>query len=290
MEGGAEEAEHFFFYAGKAFAFGHEAIDGFGEGFHQVEVAEFVVCHEVEDAGIALQVVAEVQLVVDDTLQVIDTGIIVSATEIEGGYFIVEDEDTVSVDEEVVFGQFLFDVGYQLDPFLEVAYHKDLVDLGGGDIDKGLDPEVVVLYYAVGLGEGFELTKDEIELAVVVQVVVSVEEVVKRFYIMSCFDADHQGLFFEEVDPFLGVAVIHQEVLADEGVPVIALVQVEAFVEAGLFPGVGRKLFFEIFSYAGFVLFVAGMAILDIPAIDEEGQVGKPGDHVDAVDDLAGFG
>ena len=289
MEGCAQEAEHFFFYAGKAFAFGHEAIDGFGEGLHQVEVAEFVVCHEVEDAGVTLQIVAQVQLVVDDTLEVVDAGVIVSGAEIEGGYFIVEDEDTVSVDEEVVFGQFLFDIGHQLDPFFEVAHHKDLVDLGSGDIDKGLDAEVVIFYYAVGLGEGFEFTKDEIELAVVVQVVVSVQEVVKRLYIVSCFDADHQGLFFEEVEPFLGVAVVHQEVLADEGVPVIGLVEVKAFVEAGLFQGVGRELFYEIFSYAGFVLFVAGMAILDIPAIDKEGQVGKPGDHVDAVDDFAGF-
>ena len=144
MEGGAQEPEHLFFYAGKAFAFGHEAIDGFGEGFHQVEVAQFVVCHQVQDAGVALEVVAQVHLVVDDTLQIVDAGVIVSAAEIEGGYFIVEDQDTVSVDEEIVFRQFLFDVGHQLESFPEVAQHKDLVDLGRGDIDKGLDAEVVI--------------------------------------------------------------------------------------------------------------------------------------------------
>ena len=31
LEGGAEEAEHFFLDAGEAFAAGHEAVDGFGE-------------------------------------------------------------------------------------------------------------------------------------------------------------------------------------------------------------------------------------------------------------------
>ncbi len=290
MEGGAQEPEHFFFYAGEAFAFSHEAIDGFGQGLHQVEVAQFVVSHQVEDAGITLEVVAEVHLVVDDTLQVVDAGIVISAAEIKRGYFIIEDEDTVSVDEQVVFGQLLFDIRNQFDPFFEGAHHKDLVDLRGGDIDKGLDTEVIIFSYAIALGEGFEFLKDDIELAVVVQVEVGVEQVMKGLYIMSCLDADHQGLFFEQVEPFLGIAVIHQEVLADEGVPVIALVEVEAFIEACLFPGVGRKLFPEVFSYEGFVLFVSGVAIVDIPAIDEQGQVGKPGDHIYAVDDGAGFG
>ena len=69
LEGGAEEAEHFFFDFGQAFAAGHEAVDGFGEGFHQVEIAQFVVCHQVQDAGIALEVIAEVLLVVDDPLE-----------------------------------------------------------------------------------------------------------------------------------------------------------------------------------------------------------------------------
>jgi len=45
LEGGAQKAEHFLFDLRQAFAAGHEAVDGFGEGFHQVEVTQFVVRH-----------------------------------------------------------------------------------------------------------------------------------------------------------------------------------------------------------------------------------------------------
>lgn len=290
MEGGAEEFEHFFFDAGEAFAFGHEAVDGFGQGLHEVEVAEFVVGHEVEDPGVALKVVAEVELVVDDALQVVDAGVEVAGAEIEGCDLIVEDQDAVAVDEEVVLRELLFDLRDHWKHFFEVAEHEDLVDLGGGDIDEALDAEVVVFHYAFGPCEGLEFPQGYLELAVVAQVEVGVEEVVEGLDVVSSLYADHEGLFLEEVEPFLGVAVVHQEVLTDEGVPVVALVEIEAFVEAGLLPGVGGHLFPEVFADEGLVFFVAGVAILDIPAIDEQGHVGEACDHVDAVDDLAGFG
>jgi hypothetical protein len=47
---------------------------------------------------------------------------------------------------------------------------------------------------------------------------------------------------------------------------------------------------FKVFAKTGFVLFVAGMAVPDIPAIDEQGEVGKAGYHADAAQHFDGFG
>jgi hypothetical protein len=89
-------------------------------------------------------------------------------------------------------------------------------------------------------------------------------------------------LFFEEVQPFLGIAVIHEKILPDKGIPVIALVEVEAFIESGLLPGVRGQMLLEVFAEAGFVFFVPGVTVPDIPAVNEQGEVGEAGYHVDA--------
>ena len=246
--------------------------------------------HEVQYAGVALEVVAEVLLIVDDPLEIVDAGGVVGGAEIKGGDLIIQNEDAMAVDKEVVFGEFLRDGGHHLESFFKGAAHEYLVDLGGGDIDEGLDSEVVVLDHAVGPRKVFEFAQDAIEPLVVAEIEVGVQQVVKRFDIVAGLHADHDGLFFEEVEPFLGIAVVHEEILADEGVPVIALVEVEAFVEPGLLQRVGGKLFAEVFAEAGFIFFVAGVAVFDVPAIDQQGEVGEAGDHVDAAEDFDGFG
>jgi hypothetical protein len=43
-------------------------------------------------------------------------------------------------------------------------------------------------------------------------------------------------------------------------------------------------VFFEVFPDTFLILFVAGMTVLDIPAIDQQGEVGQPGHHIDPVE------
>src|SRR6185437_574615 len=107
--------------------------------------------HQMQDPRIALQIVPQIPLVIDDALQIVDTGIVVATAKIHRGNLIVQDQDAVPVDEKLVFNQLLSDLGYHLQPLLEIAHHKDLVDLGRSDIKKALNAEIVVLPYPVTL-------------------------------------------------------------------------------------------------------------------------------------------
>src|ERR1700743_1947387 len=100
MKRGPQKFEHLFFYPCEPLPPGHETIHRLGQGFHQFEVAEFIMSHQVKYPCIALQVIAKVQLVIDDTLEVIDTGCIISGAEIQGSDLIIKHQDTMPVDKQ----------------------------------------------------------------------------------------------------------------------------------------------------------------------------------------------
>ena len=88
-DGMPQELEHGFLNGREIFHLGHKAEDGFGQGFHEHIIAEFIVGQQVHQACITLQVIAQVIFIVDDFLQVIDTGIEIAAAEIQHGEFVI---------------------------------------------------------------------------------------------------------------------------------------------------------------------------------------------------------
>ena len=87
--------------------------------------------HKVEQAGITLQVVTQVYLVVDDALQVINRSFIITTSKIKRGNLIVEYENAVFVQKETKLLKFIFDIRHQCQAFFKSSQHKMLVDLGG---------------------------------------------------------------------------------------------------------------------------------------------------------------
>ena len=72
----------------------------------------------------------------------------------------------------------------------------------------------------------------------ITQIEVRVQQVVHSFYEVTRFNIDHFRIFPEQVNPFLRIAVILDEVLPDKSIPAITLVQVQPFVKTGLPDGV----------------------------------------------------
>ncbi len=103
-----QEFEHGFLNGRKIFHLGHKAEDGFGQGFHQHIIAQFIVSQQVHQACITLQVIAQVIFIVDDFLQIVDAGIEIATAEIQHGEFVIQYQYTVAVEEDLVFFQVLF--------------------------------------------------------------------------------------------------------------------------------------------------------------------------------------
>ena len=54
----------------------------------------------------------------------------------------------------------------------------------------------------------------------------SADQVVHSFDVMGRLHLYHQRVFMKYVHPFLGVPVIHQVILQNEGIPAITLVEI----------------------------------------------------------------
>src|SRR6478672_10372952 len=98
----------------------------------------------------------------------------------------------------------------------------------------------------------------------------SIKQVVHAFDIMTRFHIDHLRMLFEQIYPLLRIPVVLDKILPDECVPAITLVQVQAFIESGLFDRIIWQMFFEKLFDAGFVFFISRMAVLYVPAIKLE--------------------
>src|SRR6185503_17144493 len=105
IEGSAQELEHLRFHPGEVLFFGHEAVYRLGKGFHQLEITQLIVGHEMKNTRIALKIVAHIDLIINDALQIIDTGGIVTAAKIQGSDLIIQYEQTMPVDEQIIFRQ-----------------------------------------------------------------------------------------------------------------------------------------------------------------------------------------
>ena len=108
---------------------------------------------------------------------------------------------------------------------------------------------------------------------------VSVQQVMHSFNVVTCFNVDHIRVFLEQVHPFLRIPVVLNKILADEGVPAIALVQVKPLIKPGLFDGISGQAFGEELLDAGLVFFVACVAVFHVPAVQLQGEVRKLYDH-----------
>src|SRR5258706_7677012 len=123
--------------------------------------------HQVQEAGIALQVLAQVRLFINNFLQVINTGSIIAAAKIQHGYFIIKYEHPVTINKKMIVGQFFFNTRHQRKPLLKSTEHKMLVHSCSSNINKCLDTETIMLFYPICLGKFFKLAKRWFKLPVV---------------------------------------------------------------------------------------------------------------------------
>ena len=99
---------------------------------------------QVQQTGITLQIGTQVHLPVDDLIQIIDRVFIIAAAKIQSRRFVIEDQDPVTIQIDFILLQLFLDIRHKCQPFGKTAIYKMLVDLGNMQVNKSLDPVVVV--------------------------------------------------------------------------------------------------------------------------------------------------
>ena len=109
LEAFSQKLKHFFFHHRQVFHFRHKPVNRFGQRFHEFIIPQFIMCEQMHEACITLQIVAQIHVVIDDQLQVIDGCIVITTAEIQGGNFVVEYQYPVMIDICRIFCQFVGD-------------------------------------------------------------------------------------------------------------------------------------------------------------------------------------
>src|ERR1700710_3003428 len=99
----------------------------------------------MHQSRITLQIVAKINMVVDDGLQIIDRGIIITTAKIESGNFIIEDECAVMIYIAGILTQFFSNLRNQRQALLKGAGHQVPVNFRQINIDPGMYPEIIVV-------------------------------------------------------------------------------------------------------------------------------------------------
>ena len=95
--------------------------------------------------GIALQVISKVYFPIDDPGKVSDRVFVVTASKIEGCYFIIEHQYPVFVEIRGIFFKSFVDLGDQLYSLIKTSLHEMLIDLCCIQVNKRLDRIVFVI-------------------------------------------------------------------------------------------------------------------------------------------------
>src|SRR5690606_23373703 len=114
---------------------------------------------QVYESCIALKIVAQVSVIVDDPLQVIDGGFVVPTPEIEYRNLVIKHENAMPVDEQRIFLHPFLDIRHKCKPFLECARHRMFVDACTGNVDEGLNSKIIMLHHSRRLSKLFEFPK-----------------------------------------------------------------------------------------------------------------------------------
>jgi len=77
------------------------------------------------------------------------------------------------------------------------------VDSSARDINKGMYPEIFMTLNPIRLCKGLEFNQSTFKFGIITQVKMSIQQVVQTFYVMPCFNPDHQWLLFKNIDPLL---------------------------------------------------------------------------------------
>src|SRR5687768_389493 len=133
----------------------------------------------------------------------------------------------MAIEEQRILIQLLDNRWHKCKPVFECPQHEMLVYLGGGDIYESLYAEVVVVLYPVCFTKQLVFFKVRVKFAVVSENEMCIHQVMHSFDIVPGFHPDHKRLFIKNINPFLRITIIHQEILADKGVPAITLVEVQ---------------------------------------------------------------
>src|SRR5688572_32614915 len=86
----AKETKHLFLNNRKVFHFCHKAINRLDQRFQDRIVSQFVMCHQMQEAGITLQIETKINGTINYFLKRIDGRFIFPRYKIKNGYFIIE--------------------------------------------------------------------------------------------------------------------------------------------------------------------------------------------------------
>src|SRR5688572_30181558 len=128
-------------------------------------------------AGIALQIGTKFAGFINDFLQVIYTGAVITAAKIQGRNFVVEHHDPVLIKKNSILFQFFFNIRHQLQPFFECSQHKMLVNLGSAYINESLYTKVIMILNSTGLRKSFKFFKGYCKRFVITKIKMSVQQI-----------------------------------------------------------------------------------------------------------------
>src|SRR4051794_1224205 len=112
-------------------------------------------------------------------------------------------------------------------------------------VHKNLYTVILTLCNNCGTGKALELGKRFIKLFIILKIEMCPQQVMKPFYKMCCFHFNHQRFLVKNINPFLRIPVIHQEVLFYKSIPAITLVEIQLFIKTADLLYIKRKMLFK---------------------------------------------
>src|SRR6218665_573508 len=102
---------------------------------------------QMQHTGITLKVCTNAAAIVNDLLQIVDAGAIITATKVKRCDLIVHHHYSMLIEKQRIFFQLCFYFRNNLQSLFECSVHEMLIDPGCCNIHPGLDAEVVMLLY-----------------------------------------------------------------------------------------------------------------------------------------------
>src|SRR5450432_4490828 len=192
----------------------------------------------MHEPRIALQIITEVHIIIDDELEVVNGSAVIAASKIQCGDFIVENKYPVMINIEGEFGELRHDIRNHRQSFFKRTGHQALVDARKMDIDIGMNSEIIVVLTFRRIIIFFKFFQDLCKFSKMTQVKKRIQHIVHAFDIVTRFHCNHQRFLFKKIDPFLSVPVVHQKILTYKCKPAIALIEVELLIKISELTGI----------------------------------------------------
>src|SRR5689334_5045198 len=124
----------------------------------------------MQQSCIALQIISQINMIINDPLEIIDRTAVITAAEMKHGNLIIQYQYAMRVDEQFKVGKLIFYFRYQLEALLECSVHEMLIDLCLRDVNEGLNPEVVMLTNTICFCKLFKFFQIDPELIIIAKI------------------------------------------------------------------------------------------------------------------------